>query len=334
MILDILQLLGGLILIVAGANYFTDGASHMARRLNISPLVIGLTIVAFGTSSPELVVSVSAAIKGSTDVAMGNVLGSNIANILLILGLTALVTPLRVAKSTMIAELPSLLILTILMIVMGMDGTLFNGGTNQLDQIDGVVLLTFCGFFLAYTLYIGRQKEKRHPELNLAVDTPDKKEETTKAWWFSLLLLLGGLGMLVFGGHLFTRSSISLARSWGVSEAVIGITLVALGTSLPELATSIVAARKQEVDIAVGNIVGSNLLNILLILGTTAVVKPIPLALQPGGISAVDLGMAILAVALLFAFTLFFKKRTITRVEGGILFLLYIGYTGYLLTFQ
>lgn len=320
MIIDLLLFVLGVVLIISGANFLTDGAAALARRLGLSPLMVGLTVVAFGTSAPELVVSLTSAIKGSADIAIGNVVGSNIFNVLAIVGITALVTPLGITASTVRKEIPLLILASCVFTVMAWD-TLFSGLIGQenfVSRVEGISLLGFFLIFLTYTLSIAKSAGEIEQESN-----PNKKR---KPIWVLIVMIVGGLAGLIFGGDLFVSSSSSIARSFGVSEAFIGLTLVALGTSLPELATSVVAALKKEPEIAVGNVVGSGLFNIFFILGTTATVTPIKMS----GITIVDFLVMILASVLLYVFGIFFGQRTITRVEGGILFVCFILYNAYL----
>lgn len=325
-LLSIGMLLGGLALVFYGANFLTDGASSIARRMQVSALVIGLTVVAIGTSTPELAVSLSSAIQGKEGIALGNVLGSNIFNILNILGITAIITPLRVGKSTLYAEIPIVFVISTTLILLANDTLLHNSTINSLDHGDGLVLLFFFFLFMCYTFYIARKKGTKGKD---ATQQPDSNAPQIKiyGWWLSIGMVIGGLVMLIVGGNLFTEGASAIARALGVSESVIGLTLVAVGTSVPELATSIVAARKGEVDMAIGNIVGSNIFNIALILGTTATIRPI----ETGGITLLDYGVMLLAVVLLFLFTLFYGKREIKRLEGVALLSVYIIYTVWLI---
>ena len=322
-LLSIGMLLGGLALVFYGANFLTDGASSIARRMQVSALVIGLTVVAIGTSTPELAVSLSSAIQGKEGIALGNVLGSNILNIL---GITAIITPLRVGKSTLYAEIPIVFVISTTLILLANDTLLHNSTINSLDHGDGLVLLLFFFLFMCYTFYIARKKGTKGKD---ATQQPDSNAPQIKiyGWWLSIGMVIGGLVMLIVGGNLFTEGASAIARALGVSESVIGLTLVAVGTSVPELATSILAAKKGEVDMAIGNIVGSNIFNIALILGTTATIRPI----ETGGITLPDYGVMLLAVVLLFLFTLFYGKREIKRLEGVALLSVYIIYTVWLI---
>ena len=321
MLLNIVALVGGLLLILVGANGLTDGAASVAKKFNISDLVIGLTIVAFGTSAPELVISILSSIKGSAELAIGNVVGSNIFNVLMIIGCTALVLPIKVGKGTMTKEIP-LVILSSLVLAFISNDVLLDGGTaNMISRIDGLVLLAFFLIFMRYTF-------------SIAHNTPEGAEEEQEVkqlpLWRSTLYIIGGLCGLVFGGQLFVDGASGIARGLGVSDSIIGLTLVAGGTSLPELATSITAALKKNSGIAIGNVIGSNLFNIFFVLGCSATVSPLPM----GNINNIDI-LVLVGSALLFWFVgWFFKERTITRLEGGFMVCCYIAYTAFLISQQ
>ena len=322
--MNILFLIGGLVLILLGANALTDGAAALAKRFGISELVIGLTIVAFGTSAPELTVSVASALNGSADMAVGNVVGSNLFNTLMIVGCTALFAPIIITRGTLLKEIPLCILASIVLYICANDRLLNGSLLNRIDTSDGLILLCFFLIFMSYTFAIAHK-----PAANEGVKK--KEEESAEIHhmplWQSALYIVGGLTALVLGGKGFVNGASGIARGLGVSEAVIGLTIVAGGTSLPELATSIVAALKKNSEIAIGNVVGSNLFNIFFVLGCTATVTP--LSLQ--GITQVDLLMLIAAGILLWLFGVFFGKRTITRIEGSILALAYVAYTAYLI---
>jgi len=322
MIVDILLFLLGIVLIIVGANYLTEGASTLARRMGVSPLVVGLTIVAFGTSAPELIVSLMSALKGNADIAMGNVIGSNIFNVLAIGGVTAVVAPIRVTQSTIRRELPLMILASLVLFFLSYD-TIFSGigaTENILTRGEGMVLLGFFLIFLTYTFAIAKGSP----------DDPHADHAPVKAYplWLLILFIIGGLAALVYGGDLFVSSASSIARALGMSESFIGLTIVAAGTSLPELATSVAAALKKQPEIAVGNIVGSNIFNIFFILGTTATVQPV----RAGGIGVLDLVVMTVAALLLYIFALLFGDKVIKRGEGFILLSCYIAYTIYLIT--
>ena len=315
--LDIVFLLLGLVLILLGANGLTDGASSVAKKFGISDLVIGLTIVAFGTSAPELMVSVVSALNNSAELAVGNVVGSNIFNVLMIVGATALVMPIKVQKTIMTNEIPLVILSSLALAFCASDVLLDNGSTNIISRIDGLMLLLFFAIFMRYTFAIAK---------NGAEDSGE--EIKTQPMWKSILYIIGGLAGLVIGGNLFVDGASGIARSMGVSEAVIGLTLVAGGTSLPELATSIVAAIKKNPGIAIGNVIGSNLFNIFFVLGTSATISPLAL----GDIGTLDLAVLGGSALLFWIVGWFFKDKTITRQEGFIMVAAYIAYTAYLIS--
>ncbi len=321
MFLDILLFILGIVLIIAGANYLTEGASALARRFGVSPLVVGLTIVAFGTSSPELIVSLLSALKGNSDISMGNVVGSNIFNVLVIGGINALVTPITITRSTVRREIPLMILACLVLSVMALDRVFAGTGAteNILSRSEGIVLLCFFLIFLTYTFAIA----KGDPSDSHTAPAPTKHYPL----WLLVVFIIGGLGGLVLGGELFVDAASSIARTLGMSEGFIGLTIVAAGTSLPELATSVAAALKKEPEIAVGNIVGSNLFNIFFILGTTATVTPIHI----GGVSTLDFTMMSFAALLLYVFAVLFGQRVIKRAEGAVLFLCFVLYTAYLI---
>ena len=314
--MDIVCLLGGLVLILLGANYLTDGASSLAKRFKISDLVIGLTVVAFGTSTPELAVSLSSAIKGSADIAIGNVVGSNMFNTLMIVGCTAFFAPIVVTRNTLLKEIPLCILASVALLAISNDMLLDKQPLDVVSRTDGFLLLLFFIIFMVYTFSIARQHG-------------DEEAEEVKQipLWLSLIYIIGGLAALVFGGNIFVDGATGIARSLGVSESVIGLTLVAGGTSLPELATSVVAALKKNPEMAIGNVVGSNLFNIFLVLGASATITPLNLI----GITNFDLLSLVIASVILWFFGVFYKKRTITRVEGTILVVCYIAYTATLI---
>ncbi|MDD7760134.1 MAG: calcium/sodium antiporter [Bacteroidales bacterium] len=315
--LDILFLLGGMALILLGANGLTDGSSSVAKRFGISDLVIGLTIVAFGTSAPELMVSLVSSIKGSAQLAIGNVVGSNIFNILMIVGLTAVVMPIKVQKNTITNEIPLVLLSSLALVACASDIVLDGGVGNVIGRGDGILLLLFFSIFMRYTFSIAKSSGEESGE-----------QIKLMPIWKSLLFIVLGLAGLIVGGQLFVDGASGIARSLGVSESVIGLTLVAGGTSLPELATSVVAAVKKKPGIAIGNVIGSNLFNIFLVLGASATVSPLPL----GNIGISDMLMLVVSSILFWAAGWFFKDKTITRIEGAIMVALYVGYIWWLIS--
>ncbi|WP_270604517.1 calcium/sodium antiporter [Bacteroides ovatus] len=320
--MNILLLIGGLILILLGANGLTDGAASVTKRFRIPPIVIGLTIVAFGTSAPELTVSVSSALKGSADIAIGNVVGSNIFNTLMIVGCTALFAPIVITRNTLRKEIPLCILSSIVLLICANDVFLDKAPENILNRVDGLLLLCFFVIFMGYTFAIASkpvtmEQQAEHPVIE------EETEIKSLPWWQSILYIIGGLAALIYGGQLFVDGATGIARNLGVSESIIGLTLVAGGTSLPELATSIVAALKKNPEIAIGNVIGSNLFNIFFVLGCSASITPLHLS----GITNFDLFTLVGSGILLWLFGLFFAKRTITRIEGGIMILCYVAYT-------
>lgn len=308
MLLNMIFLIAGLIILMYGANFLVDGGAALAHRLKVSSMVIGLTVVAFGTSTPELVVNMVSSVKGSSALALGNVLGSNIFNILAILGITALIIPLGVKKTTTWVEIPLAAFAAILILI------LVNGEpTGLITRAKGICLLCFFVMFLLYTLALARYGGAGNGE-----EVEIKNYPAGKA----ILLILLGLAGLIGGGRLLVNGAVNIAASMGISERIIGLTIVSIGTSLPELATSVIAARKKNADIAIGNVVGSNIFNTFLILGTSATITPIQ---APGG-SMTDLITNVGAAALLFLFIFTGKGRKISRWEGGIFVILYIAY--------
>ena len=318
--MNILLLIGGLILILLGANGLTDGAASVAKRFRIPSIVIGLTIVAFGTSAPELTVSVASALKGSADIAIGNVVGSNIFNTLMIVGCTALFAPIIITRNTLRKEIPLCILSSVVLLICANDIFLDNATENILNRVDG---LLFFAIFMGYTFAIAFPKSSAAPEPAAPEHTAPEEEIKLLSWWKSILYIIGGLAALIYGGQLFVNGATGIARSMGVSESIIGLTLVAGGTSLPELATSIVAALKKNPEMAIGNVIGSNLFNIFFVLGCSASITPLHLS----GITNFDLFTLVGSSILLWLFGLFFAKRTITRIEGSIMILCYVAYT-------
>jgi cation:H+ antiporter len=305
-----LLLILGLVLILAGANALTDGASSLAKGLHIPSIVIGLTIVSFGTSAPELSVSLQSALHGSADMAVGNVVGSNLFNTLMIVGCTALVAPIRVKRNTLRAEIPLSILASVAILICANDVILNGAATNVVSRTDGLLLLCFFLIFMGYIFAIS------------GGDAGEQDEIRSMPVWRSILFFIGGLAALIVGGEWFVDSAIEIARRLGVSESIIALTLVAGGTSLPELATSIVAARKGNPDIAIGNAVGSNIFNVFLVLGCSATITP----LRVNGIGNYDMLSLVAAGIILCIFGVFFGKRIIMRIEGAALVFCYLAY--------
>lgn len=314
MLQNILFLLLGFVFLIKGADFLVEGASSLAKRWGISPLVIGLTIVAFGTSAPELVVSLMSSLSGSSDIAIANVLGSNTANILLILGVASIIYPLQVGRGTVWKEIPLSLLAVLIVAVLSNDKIIDGLGYSALTRIDGLVLLAFFIIFLYYTYGISKVKG------------PDTEEIIQRKIPISIAMVIGGLVGLIIGGNWVVDSAVNIATSFGVSERLIGLTIIAVGTSLPELVTSAIAAFKKHADIAIGNVVGSNIFNIFFVLGTSASINPLNYSTALN----LDLGMAILASFLLFLFMFLGKLHHLERSQGFIFVAMYISYIVYL----
>lgn len=310
-----LFLVVGLVLLVKGADWLVDGASKLAKRLGVTDLVIGLTIVAFGTSMPEFVVNMVSVADGATDLAITNILGSNIFNTLVILGCSALVCPLVAQRSTIRLDIPLNIVAGVLVLVFVFISSPME--PKGLSRIEGLALLVVFAAFLFYTFYTAK------------ADARTTTEATPFPLWKCVVLILAGLVGLVVGGEMIVKSAVAIARYCGVAESVIGLTIVALGTSLPELATSVVAAFKHNNDIAIGNVVGSNIFNVFFILGTSAIIKHLPV--YPG----IEIDAALVAVSALAVWLLLCNKnRSINRWGGALLLVLYAGYLTYrLLTY-
>lgn len=311
-----LLLAAGFLPLIYGANLLVDSASSLARRFNIPNIVIGLTIVAFGTSAPELVVNVFSAVSGNTGLALGNVIGSNIFNIAAILGISAMVYPLAVKSGTTWIEIPLALLAGLLVFLVANDQLIDQADSSVISRIDGIILLSFFVIFLVYNIQISKRG-----------DTSDEIAVKDMPALKSGLLIIAGLVLLVIGGRMIVFSAVKLATQWGMPDRIIGLTIVSIGTSLPELATSIVAARKRNTDIAVGNIVGSNIFNVFFILGTTAVITPVPYQMA----AQTDLLINIFLSLLLFAFIFTGRGRRLERWEGLLFLVIYAVYIAFLI---
>ena len=305
--MSVLFILIGAVLVLWGADRLTDGATALAQRLGVPQIVIGLTVVAMGTSMPEFFVSLMSAIKGTSDIAVGNVLGSNTFNTLAIVGITAMVAPMTISKNTVRKDMPFSVVASMALLLMCIDG--------EVSRWDAAIL--FVGFmvFLGYTLYLARKGVAQNVEV---------VKLENMSYWKACGLMLLGLACLVLGSHLFVDGATEVARSLGIPDAVIGLTIVALGTSLPELATSVVAARKGQSAIAIGNVIGSNVFNILMILGITGLVLPMDIH----SITSVDFAVLLGSITLLWLFC--YTKYTVEKWEGGVLTLAYVVYVGWL----
>lgn len=305
MLLDILGIILGIYCVLRGADKLTDGAVSIAQRLNMAPIVIGLTVVALGTSMPELFVSLTSALQGVTDIAVANVIGSNIFNVLLIAGVSASVAPMMIMRTTVRRDIPVVIIASALLLACGLYGEITRG-----------MGIGFLLLMVAYTIYAIRTAK---------ADDSEEMEQKGYSWIKAIALFVIGLALLIVGSNIFVTCATSVAETFGISDAIIGLTIVAGGTSLPELATSVVAARKGQSAIAMGNVLGSCVYNILLIIGVTGTISP--LVIQ--GITSVDFGMMLLSIILLWLFS--FTKFKLERWEGIVLFLLFLAYMAWLI---
>ena len=308
-ILQFLLLAVGLVLLVKGADFFVDGSSSIAVKLKVPSLIIGLTIVAFGTSAPEAAVSIIAGVKGQNDIAMGNVIGSNLFNLLAVIGICAAIRPINIEKSIIAREYPFSMLAVFALIVLSGDLYLGEGKANMLSRSDGIILLMFFGVFLYSVLSSALDSiKKSSPEENI-----QPKYTIGKAVIFSILGLAGIIG----GGQLVVNSATEIAYAFGISEALVALTIVAVGTSLPELVTSVVAAKKGESDMAVGNVVGSNIFNVFFVLASSSAIHPLNISME----NIIDLVILIFVMLLVYVFCI--TQRKVSRVEGIILVLLY-----------
>jgi cation:H+ antiporter len=318
--LTLTLLIAGFIVLIKGADWLVAGASSTAKKLNISNLAIGLTVVAFGTSMPEMVVNIISATSGRNDAAFGNIIGSNNFNLLMILGLSGMIYPLVVQKKTVSYEVPLSLVAALLLYILVNDQRIFHSSENILSRTDGIILLVFFGIFLAYI----------YRTMKTASDFEEEISITIYPGWKSFTLIAIGLIMLIGGGKLVVDNAVELARHFGLSEKLIGLTILAAGTSLPELATSAVAAFRRNTDIAIGNVVGSNIFNISLILGVNSLITPIPFNLDLN----FDLYILVIATIVLLIFMFTLNTRKLDRWEAVLLFLGYLVYTYYLVSME
>ncbi len=316
--MDIVLLFVGLVLILAGANFLTDGSAALAQRFRMPEFLVGLTVVAIGTSMPELVVSVFSAAAGNSDMAIGNVVGSNLFNVFVILGLCALIRPFALTGSNLRRDIPFGLIASLLLLVMTSDALLGVGDANRIGRIDGLILLaTFVGL-MSYTIRSARRSAPAEPV--------NSGKKPMRIWWMVVLIVVGLAG-LVGGGELFLHHATAVARRFHISESVIAITLVAGGTSLPELGASIVSLMKGKAEMALGNVIGSCIANILLILGLSALIRPLTL----GGITMLDLVMLVVSFVLLFMTAFTFRRGKMDRWEGLLFLMIYAAYLWYII---
>ncbi len=333
--MDIFYLIFGLVLVVVGANVMTDGASGIAGRFGLSEFIVGATVIAIGTSSPELVVSMLSAMRGETAIAIGNVVGSNMFNTLVIVGVTAIIMPLPLTDNNVRKDIPFGVLATVVLIFCAADVYLGDGPTAVIGRSEGWLLLCFFAVFMAYTIYSqsavrcapaggSGASQETYGTTQQAAGVGETKR---RKMWVLVLMTVGGIAGLLAGGELFLNGAVAMAQRFGISDTVIAVTIVAGGTSLPELAASVVAAVKRKPGIALGNILGSNVMNIFLVLGASAAVSP----LQMGDITMGDLFAVFVAAVLIFVAAFTFRSRRIDRIEGVIFLLLYIGYIVWLL---
>lgn len=316
--ISFILLIVGLVLILLGADALVNGASAVARKYGISEFVVGLTIVGIGTSAPELIVSAISAINGSSDIAIGNVVGSNISNVFMILGITAIIAPISLTKSNLKYDLPIALGVSLLLFVLAYDSIFLGKEFNVISRWDGLILIAMFVLFMIYSFKSSASGDQNEE----SAESENGKVNIVK----SVLLIVCGLVGLVLGGRLFVNSGSDIARGFGVSDAFIGITVMAVGTSLPELAASVNAAIKKKGQMALGNVIGSNIFNILLILGTSSIIRPLTL----GGITMIDMGMMILTTVMIMLSALLISKKEIKRGVGALFFMIYIAYIVYL----
>jgi cation:H+ antiporter len=307
----------GFVLLIKGADYFVEGASNIAQLLKVPPILVGLTIVAFGTSSPEATVSIIAALEGSSEVSLGNVVGSNILNITLVIGITAMINPLKVESETIRKEIPFTLLASIVLWVFISDVALQNLDTNLITRNEGIILLLFLSIFLYYIYEVARNSRSS--------STVEEVNNEGITWGKNLVFTIAGMAAIIFGGEMVVDNATQIALTIGMSETLVGLTIVAIGTSLPELITSITAALKKKTEIALGNIVGSNIFNILFVLGISSTISP--LAVDNKIFTDVVYMIILTVLLLIFSRT----KYKISKIEGAVLVVVYVGYLIYII---
>ena len=322
--MDYLFFFLGLGLLLLGANYLVDSSVAIAQRAKISNFIIGLTIVGIGTSAPELFVSIQSALTGHGDIAMGNVLGSNIANVFLTMGVTATILPFEINREQSRRDIPIGIIVALLVFLLANDALIPGITENSMSRIDGILLLVF---FIIYMAVVILKKGEKPKEAIAEADEETKSSLSGKNVYLLWGIAAASLAALLWGGNMFLDGAKNLAKAWGMSEAVISITIVAVGTSLPELITAVIAACKKNPQLALGNVIGSNVFNLLMILGVSSCIDPYQLE----NINMVDYGMAILAAVLMWIVVFTFGKKKFDRIEGLLFLAIYIGYTTYLL---
>lgn len=316
-----LQLIIGLALILLGANFLVDGSSSIARKSGISEFVVGMTIVGIGTSTPEMVVSFISSINGSSDIAVGNIVGSNLANTFLILGLVSAIAPIALTKTNLRQDIPFALAASLILFILASDKTLFGGVSNTLSRWDGAIFLLCFVIFMVVSF-----KTAKKPEEFLSETEHEKPQKTIKTY-LAVIFIIGGLAGLIFGGQLFVKSGSAIASHYGIPDAFIGITIMAIGTSLPELAASMVAAIKKRGQMALGNIIGSNIANIFLILGGSALIHPLTMT----NITLVDMSLLLFTSVAIALCAVCFKKKVIDRWEGILFVIIYLAYMFWLI---
>lgn len=327
--MNYILLLIGFALLVKGADYFVDGSSNIAKKLRIPSLIIGLTIVAFGTSAPEAAVSITASINGQNGMAIGNVIGSNIFNLLMVIGASGIIKPLLVEKSILSREFPFTLLISIILIILSSDILFFNSSINTINRIDGIILLILFIVFLYYLINSAMKNRKESlcdTETSADLDMSNIKSiEKSNTMIKSILISVIGIAAIIFGGNLVVDSASNIASSFGVNDQLIGLTIVSIGTSLPEFVTSIIAATKGESDLALGNVLGSNIFNILFVIGASALISP--MTVDPKLI----INGAIMILSTILVYFYAYRKNDISKFESITLSLLYFGYIGYLI---
>lgn len=316
LILPIILLIVGFVLLIKGADWIVDGASSIATRFKVSKTLIGLTIIAFGTSAPELAVSISSLANGSTDMLLGNVIGSNVINVLLLIGVGALICPIKVNKETIRKEIPILLLISTALVVLFLDTSLNQAVANSITRGDAIICLLFFAIFLYYLIAMAF----RNREVNAK-----KKEKPKYKLGLACILTVVGLAGLIGGSQLVVNNAITIAQAMGISDRIIALTVIALGTSLPELVTTIIAARKKETDLIVGNIIGSNIFNICIVMGVPVAIFG---AITPESFQIVDIVMLVLSALLLFIMTR--RDEKVTRREGALMLIVFLVYYGYI----
>jgi cation:H+ antiporter len=317
--MTLLLLIAGLVLLIVGAEALVRGASKLAGAIGISPLIIGLTVVAYGTSAPELAVSVMSSLAGQADIALGNVVGSNIFNVLFILGVSALISPLIVSQQLVWLDVPLMIGISLLMLVFGIDG--------QLNRFEGIILFAGAVFYTLFLIYQSR-KEQKEIQNEYAQEFGVQKTTELKQWLANIGLIIIGLGLLVAGSRWLVDSAVSIAQFLNISELVIGLTIIAAGTSLPEVATSVIASIRGARDIAVGNVVGSNIFNILAVLGLSGIVAPAGITVSN---AALHFDIPVMIAVAIACLPIFFTGHIIARWEGALFLGYYLAYTAYLI---